>query len=297
MNIAVFARELSPNNYDKFQSLMGTINQRGVKCGFYRDFYESLPQELKSNLVLEYLYDSIPELSSNVDILLSLGGDGTLLNSLRVVQDFNVLVAGVNFGRLGFLTATKLEEKCDRFVDNLIANNFSIIERATLKVSSKEIDQSFFAYALNEISIHRNDASMLSIDLKVNGLSLPTYWSDGIIVATPTGSTAYNLSVGGPLVTPDSKVTIISPIAPHNLNVRPLIVPEGSSVEIVTHSRSGYYTLNVDNRDIRLSCEYPLTIENGDFKLKTINMSDTNFFDVINEKLLWGEDRRNSLSK
>ena len=297
MNIAVFARELSPDNYDKFQSLMSTIAHKGLTCGFYRDFYEKLPHNLKSATNAEYLFDTLVELPHKVDILLSLGGDGTLLNSLRVVQDLDIPVAGINFGRLGFLTATKLGESCDKLVDNLIANNYSIIERATLKVSSKEIDKSFFAYALNEISIHRIDASMLSIDLNINGLSLPTYWADGIIVATPTGSTAYNLSVGGPLATPDSKVTIISPIAPHNLNVRPLIVPEGSKVDILTHSRSGYYSLNMDNIDIRLSCEYPLTIENGEFKLKTINMSDTNFFDVINEKLLWGEDRRNNLFK
>ena len=238
-------------------------------------------------------FDSWENLPADVGVFLSLGGDGTFLQSLTFVRDRGIPVAGINFGHLGFLTTARADED-GRWIDALLEGRFTVEERALLRVTCSEIPFTFYPFALNEVSLQRRGASMLQIHVRIDGRALPTYWCDGLVTATPTGSTAYNLSVGGPVVMPASEVMVIAPIAPHNLNVRPLVVPMSSSVELTFRSREERALLTLDNR----SCEIPsgttVSLARGRYGLRYVSLSDDNFIQALQTKLFWGEDRRNT---
>ena len=178
------------------------------------------------------------------------------------------------------------------WIEKLVNGDYAIEERALLHLQKENLPQGFYPYAMNEITIQRLTPSMLEIEISIDGHPLPKYWSDGILVATATGSTAYSMSIGGPIVTPDSKVLIIAPISPHNLNVRPLIVPQSSTVEISFQGRYPQALLTVDNRSVDIAAGEKVTISRGEFPIKSISINN-NFIAALNQKLLWGEDKRN----
>ena len=232
------------------------------------------------------------ELPADTDLFLSLGGDGTFLQALTLVRDRGIPVAGINFGRLGFLTTARADEG-DAWIGELLSGRFRIEERSLLAVSCDGLPDTFYPFALNEVTLQRRGASMISVGIRIDGREIPTWWADGLVIATPTGSTAYSLSVGGPVVLPDSQVMVIAPIAPHNLNVRPLVVPMSSSVEMSFSSREQSALLTLDNR----SCEIPsatvIRLARARFGLRYATLSDNSFIGALRTKLLWGEDRRN----
>ena len=240
--------------------------------------------------VLDFLAEG-EKPAPDTDVLLSIGGDGTFLNASSLVAGTDISVLGVNAGRLGFLSENRPED----IVKALLGGDCTVENRTMLEAC---VDPGCpmtdaWPYALNEITVHRSGAAMLGVDVSVDGIRLPTYWADGLVISTSSGSTAYSLSVGGPIVLPESKVLIISPIAPHNLNIRPLVVPDTSRIELKMHSRDGRFILTADNRTAEVSEDTAVGISVAQFSLKRVRLNRTNFINALTEKLFWGEDIRN----
>lgn len=255
-------------------------------CGDPR--IDALLRQLRAGGVEVYRAGSASEMQQGTDGLLSLGGDGTFLSAARLAVQSDVPILGVNFGRLGFLS----EAKPDELLQAISRGELQVEERELLQVVADDAG-SFWPYALNETSISRDGASMLGIDVIIDGAPLPTYWADGLLVATSSGSTAYSLSVGGPICTPDSKVFIIAPISPHNLNVRPLVVPQTTRIEITMRSREGRAVLSLDNSSRRIPADTRITVSEAPVRLKRLGTGRPAFINALRTRLLWGEDVRN----
>ena len=225
------------------------------------------------------------------DMLLSVGGDGTFLSASMLVAGRGIPVVGVNSGRLGFLS----ENRPADVVQALLSGEYSVEHRAMLEaeVHTGESSIDSWPYALNEFTVHRSGAAMLGVEVSVDGVQLPVYWADGLIVSSSSGSTAYSLSVGGPIVLPESRVLIISPIAPHNLNVRPLVVPDTAEVRLKMHSRDENVIFTADNRTASISSDSQIAVRVAQFSLERVRLNRSNFIDALTEKLFWGEDVRN----
>ena len=224
--------------------------------------------------------DGIPE---GTDILVSAGGDGTYLSAAKMVASEGIPVVGVNVGRIGFLSENRPEDVADA----LLSGDYRI-ENTTLLASDDG------SLALNEMAVHRSGASILGIDVSIDGVLLPTYWADGIIVSTSSGSTAYSLSAGGPIVLPGAEVLVITPIAPHNLNVRPLIAPATSAISINMHSRDDKVIFTADNMTKAVDSDVRIDITVARFSLKRVRLNKSDFINALTEKLHWGEDLRNN---
>lgn len=224
---------------------------------------------------------------------MSVGGDGTFLSASKRVGDSGIPVLGINLGRLGFLSEYSPEEACEA----LLSGAYSYEDRELLQteINGKVLGSgsAFSPYTLNEICVHRSGAALLGIDVALDGNKLPTYWADGLLVATSSGSTAYSLSVGGPICSPDSKVLIIAPIAPHNLNVRPLVVPDSTRISISMRSRDESVMMSMDNRSVILSPDATLDVKVAQFSLKRVRLDNSGFIKALTTKLFWGEDIRN----
>lgn len=250
---------------------------------------ERLVSELEAGDCMVYPVEDVV-LEEETDMLLSVGGDGTFLTAALIAQSNSVPVMGVNMGRMGFLSENRPEDVADA----ILSGEYTVETRAMLAVSHGVEDAgAFVPYALNEMTVRRSGAAMLGVDVCVNGVKLPTYWGDGLVISTSSGSTAYSLSVGGPIVIPESKVLIISPIAPHNLNVRPLVVPDTSRIELVMQSRDGHFEFSADNRTMEMSESAKVTVEMAQFSLKRVRLNKSNFIQALTDKLYWGEDVRN----
>ena len=239
-------------------------------------------------------FDSNERIDSDIDFVFAVGGDGTILRSITYVKDSNVPILGVNTGRLGFLTSVQKESISDAIL-HIKNNKFSTINRTILKVNSGSSNNSFadYPYALNEVTIQRKDTtSLLNISCQINDKYLTNYWSDGLIVSTPTGSTGYSLSNGGSIVSPESNVILLNPIAPHNINMRSLIIPDNSNIKIDIEG-DNEINLSVDSRMYSISSSNQIEISKADFTIKTIKFDDDNFYKRLREKLFWGQDMRN----
>ncbi len=237
-----------------------------------------------------YPVEDAEDFREGTDALLSLGGDGTFLSAAALAVKADIPVLGVNFGRLGFLSEA-LPDDLPEAVSN---GELFVEERSLLYVrSDAPVMEGIWPYALNEISVSRMSASMLGIDVEVDGAELPTYWADGLLVATSSGSTAYSLSVGGPICTPDSKVFILAPISPHNLNVRPLIVPESSEIRLSLRARDERGVFSIDNRNYTIPAATSLEIRLAPVKLKRMCSARPTFINALRSRLLWGQDVRN----
>lgn len=235
------------------------------------------------------------DIRPGTEMLLGIGGDGTFLSALKRVGDSGIPILGVNLGRLGFLS----ENDPDQVAAALLSGEYEIEDRGILKasVSGNNFNggESFSPYALNEVTVHRRGAAVLGINVNIDGEKLPTYWADGLIVATSSGSTAYSLSAGGPICMPQAKVLIISPIAPHNLNVRPLVVPDNVNISISMISRDKDVVMTVDNRTVVIDASCHLDVAMAQFSLKRVRLSRSNFVKALTSKLFWGEDIRNNV--
>lgn len=228
----------------------------------------------------------------DTDMVLAVGGDGTFLSAASMVAQRGVPLLGINLGRIGFLSENNPQDALARLADG----QYTLEDRSLLNVrieTPEKISLPEWPYALNEVGVLRKGAAMLGVDVRVDGVRLPTYWADGLLVATSSGSTAYSLSVGGPIVMPESKVWIVSPVAPHNLNVRPLVVPDNSTLDITFQSRDTQVGLSLDNRLYTLSPDASLHISMAQFSLKRVRLAGSNFIGALTDKLYWGEDLRN----
>ena len=229
-------------------------------------------------------------IQADTDFVISVGGDGTFLSAAMLVADSGIPVVGLNLGRMGFLS----ENRSEGLAEALLKGEYVIEERSLLQAEiSTDQPHVEYPYALNEMAVRRSGAAMLAVEVTLDGVLLPTYWADGLVVSTSSGSTAYSLSVGGPIVMPESKVLIISPIAPHNLNVRPLVVPDSSEIALKMYSRDGKFEFSVDNRTFELGGDTELNIRLAQFSLKRVRLNRSNFINALTDKLFWGEDVRN----
>ena len=228
-----------------------------------------------------------------IDMLLSIGGDGTFLSASKCVGGSGVPILGINLGRLGFLSEYSPEEACEA----LLSGKYELEERRLVKTSVEgtilDDAKGFWPYSLNEVCVHRTGAAILGIEVSIDGARLPVYWADGLLVATSSGSTAYSLSAGGPICSPDSRVLIVAPVAPHNLNVRPLVVPDSARISISLRSRDSAVQLSMDNRELLIAPDATLEVEVAQFSLKRVRLGRSNFFKALTTKLFWGEDIRN----
>ena len=230
-------------------------------------------------------------LREGTDLILSIGGDGTYLSAAEMAARSGVPVLGVNFGRLGFLS----ENDPDTLVDALGRGDYLVEERELLQIRCDALPVSEdWPYALNEMSVSRVSASMLGVDVTLDGSALPTFWADGLLVATSSGSTAYSLSVGGPVCLPETKVFIVAPISPHNLNVRPLVVPESSHLRISLRSRDDRAVLTMDNRNHTVPAGAVIEVGPAPMRLRRLRLGRSNFINALRTRLLWGEDVRNA---
>ena len=239
-------------------------------------------------------FDSNERIDSDIDFVFAIGGDGTILRSITYVKDSNIPILGVNTGRLGFLTSIQKESIIDA-ISHIKNKEYTFVDRTILEVNLGNSNNNFanYPYALNEITIQRKDTtSLLNISCQINDNYLTNYWSDGLIVSTPTGSTGYSLSNGGSIVSPESNVILLNPIAPHNINMRSLVIPDNSNIKIDIEG-DNEINLSADSRMYSISSSNQIEISKADFSIKTIKFDDDNFYKRLREKLFWGQDMRN----
>ncbi|NDP26076.1 MAG: NAD kinase [Flavobacterium sp.] len=240
-------------------------------------------------------FASYTELNSSFDMLISIGGDGTILRAATLVRDSGVPILGINAGRLGFL-ATVQKDNIDEFMQFIIDKKYSVSKRTLLSLTCSPDNEAIqdINFAMNEISVSRQDTtSMITIETYLNNEYLNSYWADGLIIATPTGSTGYSLSCGGPIFTPNVRSLVITPIAPHNLNARPLVVPDETEIRLKVSGRDDHYLVSLDSRIISVKNETILFIKKSPFEINMVEIPNETFLKTLRTKLFWGEDRRN----
>ncbi len=292
MNIALFGRTFDPAFFDSFRLLLSILEEKVSSFQIYESFYKHVKDHVSFQKPLHILTnDAAP--AKDTFCMISLGGDGTLLDTITMIRDTGIPVLGINTGRLGFLSAISTEEIA-LAARSLIQRDFVLDKRSLLQL--KEPDGLFGSinYSLNELTVlKRDNTSMISISAYVDNLYLNTYWADGLIVSTPTGSTGYSLSCGGPIISPESRNFVITPIATHNLTVRPIIIPDSSIVKLKITGRTQDYLVLLDSRSRPLNKTTELVVKRAGFRLNLICIGQKDFYRTIRNKLAWGLDKRN----
>ena len=291
-NIAIYGKSISENNLKFLENLIDALNKELGPEFFFHDslkVYTSLVNKLNISF-----FGDQDLVKNKIDLLISFGGDGTLLDTVTMIKDSNIPVLGINAGRLGFL-ANITQEDIILAVKALKNKDYKLDQRSLVQVKNKSlISNESSNFALNEINIHKkSSSSMLKIDAFLDNEFLNSYWADGLIVSTPTGSTAYSLSCGGPIITPGSNNFVITPVSPHNLNLRPMVVGDNVVIRLRAESRESHFLLNMDSRSMSLKNNEEIFISKADFSIKLIELPDHNFLKTIRNKLFWGKDSRN----
>ncbi len=293
MRIALFGKNVQREDLVRVESLISRIATSGGSVLIYEDLYQELLNR-NADLQKPFVERFSEKLNPNdgIDMLFSLGGDGTLLDTLSVCPLGDIPVLGINFGHLGFLTSVGRED-CENLLDKLQKGLYKIEKHILLQAFAEGVNKPL--YAINEVCVRSlSPSELLEIEVFVDGEYLSTYSSDGIIAATPTGSTAYSMSCGGPIITPHSKCICLTPISPHNLTHRPLIVPENSKIEfVISHSKSSI-SLHLDSQNHILNCPARITIGKAEPQLQLVRMESSTFFTAIRNKLMWGKNLRNA---
>lgn len=292
MRIAIYSRGIENTQLEDIELLVQELVKHGVEPVFFQDFFN----QFYSAIDLESSYstfNSSADMDLSIDCMISLGGDGTLLDTVTLVKDTGIPVLGINYGRLGFL-ANIGKEEMQAAVDALVQRKYVLDKRTLMHLDA---DIPLFGetpYALNEFSLHKKDSSpMIKIHTYLNGEFLNTYWADGLIVATPTGSTGYSLSCNGPVVFPDSASFVITAVAPHNLNVRPIVIPDNNIVSFEVEGRTDGILCTLDSRRELVPKEAQLAIKKENFGINLIRLNENNFLQTLRNKLSWGFDKRN----
>ena len=292
MVIALFSQEINDSVNNVVQSFLSSKFSKESQFYIEKKLYDQL--KFDANLDLKP-YDKSKDLNSSIDIMVSIGGDGTFLRTIEYVRQLNIPVMGINTGNLGFLATIK-KDNLDQAVEKIYKKKFKIENRSLLKVNSEAIGlpKSFFPYALNEISVVRKDTtSMINIKTSLDGNHLNSYWADGLIIATPTGSTGYSLSCGGPVISPSSNSLVLTPISPHNLNARPLVISDQTKIELSVSGREDNHLLSIDSKIFTVKNQTNIVVEKPSFDFMIAHFSNNNFYKTLKEKLLWGKDKRN----
>jgi len=293
MKIAVFGQFYKEKSKEYILELFSILEEKNIEFAIENKFYNLLKEKIK--IPLDYtVYSNFKDLNTSFDAMLTIGGDGTILRAITLIRDSNIPILGINTGRLGFL-ATIQKEEIKLAIESLLLHKYSIKERSVLQVKTvPEIDFNKLDFALNEIAINRNNStSMIIIKTYLDDEYLTSYWADGLIISTPTGSTGYSLSCGGPVITPYAKNLIVSPIAPHNLNARPLVIPDETKIKLKVSGRENQFLISLDSRVTTINKKTEIYIEKAPFTIKMIELQHRTFLKTLREKLLWGADKRN----
>ena len=293
MKIAIYGQSADKISKNIFLELLSISKSENIILLIEKKYNSILLQKSKVSHTHK-LFSTYEDLDSTVDLMITIGGDGTLLRSITFVRDLGIPIIGINTGRLGLL-ATLNQELLNVELKKILKGEFKIEERSLLEVRVNNNDDfSDFNFALNEVSVGRkNTTSMIEIKTTLNGEYLNTYWADGLIVSTPTGSTGYSLSCGGPIMTPSSQTFSITPIAPHNLNARPLVISDEIKIELSVEGREETHLLSLDSRINSLKNNVKIKIKKANYKIKLASFQNNSFYKTLRSKLLWGEDRRN----
>jgi len=292
MKIAIYSRGIDNNQMPDINVLLSELASLGAEPVFFQDFFNQVYASINTDFKYS-TFNSSEDMEADIDCMISLGGDGTLLDTVTLVKDSGIPVLGVNYGRLGFLANIGKEELHSAL--EALANRKYVLDKRTLIHLDANIP--LFGetpYALNEFSLHKKDSSpMIKIHTYLNGEFLNTYWADGLIVATPTGSTGYSLSCNGPVVFPDSASFVITPVAPHNLNIRPIIVPDDNIISFEIEGRTDGFLCTLDSRREIVTKEIQLAVKKESFGVNLIRLNENNFLQTLRSKLSWGLDKRN----
>ena len=284
MRFAVYTKLDPQENNDHIFSVLKSLQKHNIDFDIDGDSFDLLLNGINSKTN----FNRIKKLTKEYDYVVSIGGDGTILRSADEIGKLSIPIIGLNKGRLGFLANSPIEV-FDSLIDKIQASKFKISERSIIQVEFEGNIKS----ALNEISVSRkNTTSLITIDTKLDNQYLNTYWADGLIISTPTGSTGYSLSCGGPIIMPDSKNFVLTPIAPHNLNARPLVISDEKKIEISINGRESEYFVSADSKIFSVSIDSKLNISKAPHVLKMIEFEDDSYINTLREKLMWGKDRR-----
>lgn len=287
MKIALFTKiDLNENNNHIFSIIESFIKNK-IEFEIDVDSYDAI-SNLNNKFISDNNIKNFKKLNSNFDYVISVGGDGTILKSAKEIGELLIPIVGLNKGRLGFLANSKVEI-IDDILNKLKKKEFNISERSIIKAEFEGLNK----FALNEISVSRkNTTSLITIETKIDHQYLNTYWADGLIVSTPTGSTGYSLSCGGPIIMPDAKNFVLTPIAPHNLNARPLVISDRKKIEISINGRENECFISVDSKIYSISIDSSVIISKASHYLNMVEFKDDNYLNTLREKLMWGKDKR-----
>ena len=292
MKVAIYSRVIEYEQQSDVQQLLDELAKENIKLLIYYPFFETIQSCFKYAELPEVFHDS-EDLDDSIDFLISLGGDGTLLDTVTLVRNKNIPVLGINFGRLGFLASIGRNE-LQTAVLALTNGTYVIDKRSLIHLDANKTLFNGMPYGLNEFAIHKTDTSpMIKIHTYLNGEFLNTYWADGVIVATPTGSTGYSLSCSGPVVFPDSFSFVITPVAPHNLNVRPIVVPDNNIISFEVEGRADQFICALDSRKEIVDKKIQLAVRRESFTISVLRLNENNFLQTLRNKLSWGLDTRN----
>ncbi|HEX2936700.1 MAG TPA: NAD kinase [Bacteroidales bacterium] len=292
MKIGLFGNRFNESYDAVIYHLLKRLSSRDIQISIHRSFFDFLVTEKKYAFQFQDYFTNYNDLPKDLDFLISIGGDGTFLESVTLVRDSGIPIVGFNSGRLGFL-ANISSAGIDNAIEELLDKRYVLEHRSLVGLYCNECLFGDFAFALNELTIQKTTSSLITIHAYINDVFLNSYWTDGLIIATPTGSTAYSLSVGGPIVTPDSQNFIISPIAPHNLNVRPIIIPDSSILKLKVEGRTSNYILTLDSRSAEIEIGMEITVKKSPFQINLIKLESIDYFSTLRNKLMWGADKRN----
>ncbi len=293
MKVAIFGQYYQNDTRPIIRDIFVFFNRNKVEMVVEANFLKILYEEK----IVEKQYNTFSthnDLDKTFDILISIGGDGTILRAASFIRDSGIPILGVNAGRLGFLAKVQ-KENIESFLQIVLDKQYTLSSRTLLSLETEPVQSEIeINFAMNEITVSRKDTtSMITIETFLNGEYLNSYWADGLIIATPTGSTGYSLSCGGPILTPPVKGLVITPIAPHNLNARPLVIPDDTEIMLKISGREEQYLVSLDSRISSISNNSQLTIKKNPFQINMVEIPEETFLKTLRNKLLWGEDKRN----
>ncbi|HTN46089.1 MAG TPA: NAD kinase [Flavipsychrobacter sp.] len=292
MLVAIYNRSFKQENIPLLQNIIRKLNNHGIRMVFFKDFHERFASYIDF-IESPSFFTGKKDLPPHTEMLFSLGGDGTLLDTVTYVGASNIPIIGINLGRLGFLAAIS-EEEIENAIHSLTRGSYTLEKRSLIHLDSSVPLFDDSPFALNEFTLHRKDSSsMIKIHTYLNGEFLNTYWADGLIVATPTGSTGYSLSCNGPVVFPQTSSFVITAVAPHNLNTRSIVVPDNSVISFEIEGRAEQFLCTLDSRTEIITSNVQLAVKRENFTISLVRPDEHNFLNTIRQKLYWGVDKRN----
>jgi NAD+ kinase len=293
MKVAIYSRGFENVTVQDLQVLLAAFSNEKCATVVYKPYFNEVKHHFQDNIEIQ-CFEKASDLDDSFDCIISLGGDGTLLDTITLIRDKNIPILGINFGRLGFLASIG-KENLHSAVMSLVNQTYSKDERTLIHLDASAPLFGETPYGLNEFAIHKSEvSSMIKIHTYLNGEFLNTYWADGLIVATPTGSTAYSLSCNGPVVFPETSSFVITPVAPHNLNVRPIVVPDDTVISFEVECRSDQFICGMDSRREIVDKNIQLAVKKEKFSVNLVRLNENNFLQTLRKKLAWGFDTRNT---